>query len=137
MNQPRKLPLIEPLSGFFWSSGADGRLRIQRCTDCGHWQHPPLVRCPKCHSAALGPQVVSGRGKVKSWTVNQQAWSRGIDPVFVFAAIELEEQAELYVLSNLTCAPDEARSGMAVAVTFEQQDDVWFPLFHAAEQGDG
>lgn len=133
MTAPRKLPLLEPLTEFFWTSGADGRLRVQRCSACGHWQHPPLVRCGACHSAALAPQPVSGRGRVKTWTVNHQSWQRGVDPTFAFAAIELEEQPELYVLSNLTCPPGEVRSGMAVEVTFEHQDDVWIPLFRPAE----
>lgn len=129
MSGTRKLPLLEPLTEAFWTGGAKGELRIQHCNACGHWQHPPLVRCPKCHSADLEARAVSGRGRIKTWTVNHQPWQRGVDPTFVFAAIELQEQAELYVLSNVLCAPDEVRSGMAVAVTFEQQDDVWFPLF--------
>lgn len=129
MSGTRKLPLLEPLTEAFWTGGAKGELRIQHCNACGHWQHPPLVRCPKCHSADLEARAVSGRGRIKTWTVNHQPWQRGVDPTFVFAAIELDEQAELYVLSNVLCAPDEVCSGMAVAVTFEQQDDVWFPLF--------
>lgn len=133
MSGARKLPLIEPLTEAFWTGGAAGELRVQHCETCGHWQHPPLVRCPKCHSADLQPRAVSGRGRVKTWTVNHQPWQRGVDPTFVFAAIELEEQAELYLLSNVLCAPDEVHSGMAVQVTFEQQDDVWFPLFAPAD----
>lgn len=136
MTSPRKLPLLEPLTEFFWTSGADGRLRIQHCEACGHYQHPPLVRCGACHSADLAPKAVSGRGTIKTWTVNAQPWQRGVDPTFVFAAIELEEQAELYVLSNVLCAPDEVHSGMAVAVTFESQEDVWFPLFAPVGVGD-
>lgn len=137
MSGARKLPLLEPLSAFFWTSGADGQLRIQHCDACGHYQHPPLVRCGGCHSADLAPKAVSGRGRVKTWTVNAQPWQRGVDPTFIFAAIELEEQAELYVLSNVLCAPDMVHSGMAVAVTFESQEDVWFPLFAPAEHAHG
>lgn len=135
MTATRKLPLIESISAHFWQSGERGVLEIQRCADCQTWQHPPLVRCSKCHSAALEPQPISGRGKVKSWTVNHQAWQRGVDPTFVFAVIELAEQAELYVFTNLLCPPDAARSGMEVKVTFEQQDDVWLPLFSPVEDG--
>lgn len=128
----RKLPLLEPLTEAFWTGGAKGELRIQHCADCDHWQHPPLVRCPKCHSANVEVRAVSGRGTVKTWTVNAQSWQRGVDPTFIFAAIELAEQPELYVLSNVLCAAEDVRSGMAVQVTFEQQDDVWFPLFAPA-----
>jgi uncharacterized protein len=128
---PRQLPLLEPGTAWFWTSGADGCLRIQRCGDCDHWQHPPLPRCPKCHGEALEPQPVSGRGRVASYTVNHEAWVPGLPVPFVFAAIELEEQAELYVFSNVLGDVDAVTSGMAVAVTFEQHDHVWLPLFAA------
>jgi uncharacterized OB-fold protein len=126
---PRKLPELEPDTRFFWTSGADGKLRILRCGTCGHWQHPPLPRCPVCHGDDLAPQVVSGRGRVIGFTVNHQAWTAGeIDP-FVFAVIELDEQRELYLFSNVLTPPEAMHSGMAVQVTFEQQEDVWLPLF--------
>ena len=126
---PRKLPALEPLTAFFWTSGADGVLRIQRCGDCGHWQHPPLPRCPKCHGANVAPQPVSGKGRVLTYTVNHQAWIAGADPRFVFAVIALDEQDELYLFSNVLAEPDSVRSGMRVEVCFEQNDDVWIPLF--------
>lgn len=129
MTVARKLPKLEPLSAFFWTSGVTGILRIQHCNACGHWQHPPLVRCMVCHSADVSPQPVSGRGKVVSWTVNHQIWQQGMEEPFIFAVIALAEQAELYVFTNLLCAPGEAVSGMDVAVEFEQNEDVWLPLF--------
>ena len=133
MSVQRKLPVIEPLSAFYWTSGADGVLRIQHCDACGHWQHPPLVRCGKCHSAEVAPKAVSGRGRVVSYTVNHQSWQKGQEDPFVFAAIELAEQKELYTFTNLTCAPDQVKSGMAVEVLFEHQEDVWLPLFRPVE----
>lgn len=132
MSQPRKLPALEADSAFFWMSGADGVLRIQRCGDCGHWQHPPLAACPKCHSDAVAPQAVSGRGRVVTHTVNHQAWAGEADP-FVFAAIELDEQAGLYVLSNVLAAPEAVAAGLRVRVQFEPHEDVWLPLFAPEE----
>lgn len=133
----RKLPALEEETAFFWTSGADGRLRIQRCSDCGHWQHPPLARCPACHSDAVAPQPVAGTGRVATYTVNAQAWTPAEADPFVFAAIELDEQRELYVFSNVLAPPAEVHSGLRVAVTFEQVEDVWLPLFVPAEQAHG
>ncbi len=126
---PCKLPVLDAETGFFWTSGADGILRIQRCGDCGHWQHPPLPRCPACHGENIAPQPMSGRGRIASFTVNCQAWEAGLEEPFVFAAVELEEQKELYVFTNILCPPEKVRIGQAVSVTFETQDDVWLPLF--------
>ena len=126
---PRKLPLLDRETGFFWTGGEHGRLLIQRCGDCGRWQHPPLPLCPACGSEALAPAAVSGRGQVKTFTINHQAWLPGLEAPFVFAAIELAEQAELYLFSNVLTPPDEVAIGQAVQVCFERHDDVWLPLF--------
>lgn len=125
----RKLPRLEPDSAFFWTSGADGRLRIQRCTDCDRWQHPPLPRCARCGSETVAPRPVSGKGRIASYTVNREAWTADLAGPFVFAAVELEEQAQLYVFTNLLAPVEQARIGLPVAVVFERHDDVWLPLF--------
>jgi len=126
---PRKLPELEPLTRDFWTGGEQGELRIQHCGTCGHWQHPPLLRCPKCHGAQVAAAAVSGKGRVQTFTVNHQAWVKGVDPRFVFAVIALDEQPELYVFSNVLVAPEAMHSGMRVEVCFERNDDVWIPLF--------
>ena len=133
---PRKLPLITPETEAFWTGGKEGRLLIQRCTCCGHYQHPPLPLCPKCRTETMAPEAVSGRGSIKTFTVNEQQWLPGTDSRFVFAAVELPEQAELYVFSNVLAPPETVRSGMSVEVCFEHHDDVWLPLFKPAEAHD-
>ena len=136
MTVPRKLPVVDAETGFFWTGGERGQLLIQRCGDCGRWQHPPLPLCPACHGEAVEPQPVSGRGVVRTFTVNRQAWLPGLEEPFVFAAIELAEQAELYVFSNVLAPVEEVRSGQPVSVCFEQREDVWLPLFRPAEAAD-
>lgn len=135
MNQAveRILPALEEESAFFWESGRDGVLRIQRCQSCSRWQHPPLPLCPSCHSDQVAPQPVSGRGTIKTFTINHQPWLPGMSVPFAFAAIELEEQPELYVLSNVLGPVEEVRSGMPVEVHFLQQEGVWIPLFQLLE----
>lgn len=125
----RKLPKLTPETEFFWASGADGHLRIQRCGDCGRYQHPPFPRCPVCGSEDVAPAVVSGRGRVATYTINFEPWYPGLDVPFLFAAIELEEQAQLYVFSNVDIPVAEARIGIPVGVYFEHSEDVWLPLF--------
>ena len=132
----RKLPLLEPDTAFFWTSGEDGKLRIQRCRDCRHYQHPPLPRCPRCHSEAVGPEVVSGEARVASYTINYEPWLPGLQVPFVFAAVELAEQKELYVFTNILAPIDAVRIGQPVRVSFERHDDVWLPMFAPAETAD-
>lgn len=125
----RKLPELTPETAFFWTSGRDGKLRIQRCTACGRYQHPPFPRCTSCGSEDVAPAEVSGRGRVASYTVNHEPWYPGLEVPFVYAAIELAEQERLYVFSNLDLALADAQIGLPVKVYFEQDEDVWLPLF--------
>ena len=53
----------------------------------------------------------------------------GLDEPFVIAAIELDEQSELYVCSNILCPTDAVHTGMRVKVCFEHHEDVWLPQF--------
>lgn len=129
----RKLPMIEPLTAFFWTSGEDGKLRIQRCTACGHYQHPPLALCTICHDESVAPAVVSGRGTVRTFTINYEAWLPGMVVPFVFTVIELAEQPELYMFSNVIAAVDTVAIGDPVEVFFERHEDVWLPLFKPVE----
>ncbi|GGB90694.1 hypothetical protein GCM10011494_06320 [Novosphingobium endophyticum] len=128
----RKLPALEPETEFFWTSGADGHLRIQRCGNCGLWQHPPLPRCAACGSEQVAAQATSGKGRIASYTVNHEPWVPGLEVPFVYAAVELIEQAQLYVLTNILAPVDAVRIGMPVEVEFERHEDVWLPMFRPA-----
>ena len=129
---PRALPALEPDSRFFWEAGGDGRLLIQRCA-CGRYQHPPLPRCPACGGEALAPEPVSGKARVASFTVNHQPWRPGLAVPYVFAAVELAEQVELYVFTNIVDCPAAAVTiGMDVEASFEAHGDVWLPMFRPA-----
>lgn len=77
----------------------------------------------------MAPRAVSGRGCVLSFTVNHEKWLPGLEEPFVFAVVELEEQAELYLFTNVLGDIDAVKSGMAVEVVFEQHEDVWLPMF--------
>jgi len=126
----RPLPLVTPLTAPFWASGADGRLRFVRCRDCGYYTHPPGPRCASCLSQHVAFEPVSGRGTVHACTVNRHTWSAGWDVPYVVAVVELDEQPDLRLLSNVIgCAPDAVHIGQRVRVTFQHQDDIWLPLF--------
>lgn len=130
----RQLPALEPETAFFWTGGAESQLKICRCAGCGSYIHPPLPNCPECGGAQVSPSPVSGRARVASFTVNHQRWVPGLSVPFVFAAVELVEQAELYVFTNIVgCPVEDVRIGMAVGVVFEQHGDIFLPMFQPLE----
>src|SRR4029450_10363807 len=80
---------LTPVNEWFWTSGADGRLRIQGCQDCKALVHPPVPVCPACRSRSWAPTVVSGRATVVGFTVNHHPWLPGLDPPYVIANVAL------------------------------------------------
>lgn len=68
-----------------------------------------------------------------TFTINRQAWTPELAEPYVVAIIELAEQANLRLLSNIVgCDPNEVAIDMPVSVTFAQLEDVWIPLFERA-----
>jgi hypothetical protein len=81
---------------------------------------------------------VSGRGKIYAYTVARQAFDGAFveDIPYVLALVELEEQANLRILTNIVGAQlDELASDVAVEVTFEDRRDYKLPQFRIAAQG--
>ena len=130
----RLLPRLEPENEFFWTSGADGRLRFLRCQDCRSFIHPPYPRCPTCLSDDVAVEPVSGRATLVAHTVNMHAWIPGSEP-YIIGLVAIDEQESVRLTTNLVgVEPDDVVTGMALEVTFEQCDDVYLPLFRPAER---
>jgi uncharacterized OB-fold protein len=81
----------------------------------------------------VAPVQVSGRGTVVATTLNYQPWFPEVEVPYVIALIELEEQSNIRLMTNLPCVPIEAAgAGMKVEVCFEQHGDIFIPQFRPA-----
>jgi uncharacterized OB-fold protein len=130
MRPMRTLPDPGVDTAFFWSAGASGQLQFLQCSECGYYIHPPTPACPKCRSRSTSPQPVSGNATVVSYTVNHHPWRDDFPVPYAIAVVEMAEQAGLRLTTNIVgCEPDDVCIGMLVTVMFEQQDDVFLPLF--------
>ncbi len=125
------LPALEPESERFWRACRAGRLEITRCRACGWYIHPPRPICPRCQAREVSWEAVSGRATLVSYTVNHQRWMPGMEVPYTIGLVELVEQADLRLTTNLVgCAPDAVEIGMPVRVTFrEVSDEIALPLF--------
>jgi len=126
----RPLPLLDSENRDFWTGGAEGELRIMKCGNCSTHIHPPRPVCNNCLSENVAPAVVSGLGRVDTFTVNHQKWHPGMEPPYVIARVTLDDAPGVYLTTNIVgCDIDEVDIGDAVKVKFEQCDDVYLPLF--------
>ena len=125
----RVLPTLDESNAFFWTSGADGKLRFLRCPACSYLVHPPAPVCPQCYGRGVEPAEVSGRATVHSFTVNHQPWDGAGDP-YVIGLVEIVEQPDVRLTTNIVgIEPDAVQIGMPVEVVFEDHAPVFIPLF--------
>ncbi|WP_181696083.1 OB-fold domain-containing protein [Nocardia sp. GTS18] len=126
----RPLPLLTEDNAFFWTSGADGELRIQECGACAELIHPPQVVCRYCHGRTLGTRVVSGFATLIGFTVNHRFQMPGLRAPYVVAQVAIEEDPRVRLTTNVVgCDPADLVLGMRMEVVFEPDADVWLPLF--------
>lgn len=134
--RPRIIPT--PFNAFFWEGARDEKLLIQQCDTCRVYHHPPLPVCPSCGGRKLTASEVSGKGRVNSFTVVRHVFHQGFaDQVpYVVGRIELVEQKDLYLITNiLECPPEDLYVGMAVHVVFEHREEGSLPQFAADAEG--
>jgi uncharacterized OB-fold protein len=130
MATPRVLPRLDAENRFFWTGGADGKLRLMRCQDCAAFIHPPRPVCRQCLSENVAPEVVAGTGTVDTFTVNYQEWRPGLEVPYVIARVAIDGAPGVYLTTNIVgCSVDAVQIDDRVRVTFEQQGEIYLPLF--------
>ncbi|MEU6558091.1 thiolase C-terminal domain-containing protein [Nocardia nova] len=132
----RPLPQLTAQNEFFWTAGADGRLRIQQCCACEELIHPPQPVCRYCRGTEMGVREVSGEATLIGFTLNERFALPGLPPPYVVGQVALAEDPRIRLTTTVIgCDPAELELGMRMEVEFEQHEDVWLPLFRpTAEQ---
>ena len=134
----RLAPSPSAESAPFWTGGRNGELLIYRCRNCDRFFHPPGPACWRCRSTDVSPAPVSGRATVAAFTINRQPWIPGMDPPYIVAMVELDEEPDVRLITNVVgVSGDAVHIGMQVEVFFEDWTDVsgdeesrvWLPLF--------
>lgn len=121
----RPLPRPDALTQGFWDAVAVGKLAIQRCPDCGNYQHPPRPICHACGCAKPEYQDVSGAARLVSWTVTHHNVVPAIAAALPYTClvVELAEQPGLYMMSDLIgreALRQTLRVGMRMRTIFPQ-----------------
>jgi uncharacterized OB-fold protein len=123
----RPVPVPDEQSAGYWEAAERKVLAIARCSHCGHYVIPPGIVCRNCLSStpAFVFEPVSGRGRIRSWTIIRDAFLPGFvaDVPYVIVDVELEEQTDLRMLGRLVDGAEaELRLGLPVTVTFDDRD---------------
>jgi uncharacterized OB-fold protein len=132
----KPLPEVTPDNKPFWDACKRGELSLPGCLDCGHLRLPGPI-CPQCLSMKAEWTVLSGRGRLYTWTTIHQRYHAGFagETPYNVAMIELEEGPRL-IANIVNCGNDDLTIGMEVEVVFDDvTGDVTLPRFCPASPG--
>jgi uncharacterized OB-fold protein len=129
-------PPLGAESGPFWEATREERLLVQWCSDCDRGVFYPRAVCPHCGGrSGLEWREASGRATVYAATVEHRPAPGGFSggEPYCVALVDLHEGVRM--MTNIVgCPPADARSGMAVVVTWEPlTDGRKLPLFRPAD----
>lgn len=123
MDTPAKpAPRISRINRPFFEACNRDRLHLQQCRapDCRRYVYFPRVCCPHCGGGELEWRDVSGRGRVRSFTIVRRPQHPGFFPEapYWFAAITLDEGPLMYSRIEGTPDPDADLIGREVRAVF-------------------
>lgn len=88
--------IIRTHDNVFWFDGAaEGKLLIQRCTECQTLRHPPGPSCPVCRSFEWDTVESTRRATLHSWTVVHHPQDPSFTYPLAVGLVDLEEGTRL------------------------------------------
>jgi uncharacterized OB-fold protein len=122
----RERPSINCDNEFFWCGMRQGKLRIQRCIDCGLLRYPAIPSCSVCHSLAWDTIDSNRRGKIYSYVTVHHPPTPGFVTPYVVILVELSEGVRIPISSS-TITPGELGIGVPVEIVFTSDGDFVYP----------
>ena len=117
----RPLPTVSPLAQPFWDACAEGRLVIQRCSECDRLRHYPQELCPNCQSSDYDWSELSGRGSIYSYTISHRAFHPAWKDRVPYAVVTVELDEGVRMVSELMEAdPSDVEIDRRVEVSFRE-----------------
>jgi len=120
----RLAPLPDAFSAVYWDAAREGRLLIQRCTQCRRYQFYPRQHCAACLAADPAWVPAAGRGTLHSYTTVRRTSNpefAGLTP-YIFALVDLDEGVR--ITTNVVDVGDRPlRCGDRVRIMFRPVAD--------------
>lgn len=127
------MPELDPE---YLAGAAAGKLRLQRCDQCGRHRFPAAPLCPACLSWDFQWVDASGAGEIWSWIRLHKQYFRQSSrrAPYNVAMIRLAEGPMM--ISAIDGDDSDLACGAAVSVVFRDTDGVLLPWFRP-RRGDG
>jgi uncharacterized OB-fold protein len=122
----------------YWEFCNRRELRIQRCTACGRFRHPPMPACPDCASFEREWAAVPGTGTVFSYTICHHPVHPALRQAVPYnvVVVMLDGAGDVRLVGNVVdAAPEDIAIGMKLVLHWEQgdgPDSQWLPRWRRA-----
>lgn len=127
----KPLPVISDSNRPFWEGCKNGKLKMQRCTECGHIRYPIGPVCTKCLSDSFVWETLSGKGEVFNYIIFHQKYSEAWadDLPYNVIMVQLDEGPRMF--SNMVDIDNnDIKIGQRIEVVFERAtDEIYIPKF--------
>ena len=122
MEATRIKPPLGHDNAWWWDMAAEGKLGIQRCTQCQTLRHPPRPMCGECRSLEWDAVEASGKGSICSFTVLRHPQFPGYEYPLIIILVDLEEGTRL-TSQLVDCAPEDVEFDMPVTMKIHEDPD--------------
>jgi uncharacterized OB-fold protein len=90
---------VDTYTAPIWEAAGRGELTAAQCGNCKRFRMQPTPFCPNCLSQAIEWPVLSGRGKLYSYTVMKHPRVEGAG--YAAAIVELDDAPGIRFVSNV------------------------------------
>ena len=115
----RPLPVISDLNRPMLE-GADDKLRLQFCPQCGRWVFYPRIACPSCLNMDLKWREASGKGHVIAQTVVHRVQHPALAHLAPAAMVAVELHEGPVVIASMAGGENVPGIGSEVVVVMEE-----------------
>jgi uncharacterized OB-fold protein len=136
----KPLPIPSPLAEPFWSALRKKELHLQKCMNCGHFNHPPKLACSACHSRDVAWTKVAGTGRIYSYTIVHRPPVPAFkgDVPYAVGLVDMDG-TDTRLLSSLLLPFDDIHIDAQVQVMFDDvtEDMTLFRFGKVVDEGAG
>lgn len=116
----KPLPTVNNLNSPFWNAAKEKTIKMQFCSNCGHFRYPIAPACPKCISTNFTWGEVGKTGEIWSFSIFHKNYFEGFEEEIPYnvAVIKLDNGVKL--ISNIVGINNEdLKIGTRVEAYFE------------------
>ena len=122
MATPRPVRAMDPYAQAFWTYTQQKEFRLQQCSECHKFRWPPGPSCDHCLSDQCEWTLLTGRGKVLSWTTFHRTYFPEYPAPHTAMVLELDE-GPLFVSYPVGIDAAQLHVGMVLTLQWTDGED--------------